>query len=165
MPLINPGIGLVFWMTLALLIVLYVLRKFAWKPIMNALKEREDSIEASLQAAQRAKEEMKDLKLDNEKLLREAKDERDAILREARKIKEKMIEDAKEKANAEAANVVESAKKRIENEKKAAVVEIKNLIASYSIAIAEKVLREELKDKKKQTAYIEDLLKETRLKN
>ncbi|MEJ2593923.1 MAG: F0F1 ATP synthase subunit B [bacterium] len=165
MPLINPGIGLVFWMTLALLIVLYVLRKFAWKPIMNALKEREDSIEESLQAAQRAKEEMKDLKLDNEKLLREAKDERDAILREARKIKEKIIEDAKEKANAEAANVVESAKKRIENEKKAAVVEIKNLIASYSIAIAEKVLREELKDKKKQRAYIEDLLKETRLKN
>ena len=165
MSLINPGLGLIFWMTLALLIVLFVLKKFAWKPIMSALKDREQSIEESLQAAERARDEMKELKLDNEKLLREAKDERDAILREARAIKEKIIDEAKDRANAEAANVVESAKKRIENEKKAAVVEIKNLIASYSIAIAEKLLREELKDKKKQTAYVEDLLKETRLNN
>ena len=165
MSLINPGLGLVFWMTLALLIVLFILKKFAWKPIMDALKERENSIEESLQAAEKARDEMKDLQLDNEKLLREAKDERDAILREARKIKEKMLDEAKEKANAEAANIVEAAKERIENEKKAAVVEIKNLIATYSIEIAEKVLREELKDKKKQTSYVESILKETRLKN
>jgi F-type H+-transporting ATPase subunit b len=165
MSLINPGFGLVFWMTIALLIVLFILKKYAWKPIMNALKERENSIEESLQAAERARDEMKDLQLDNEKLLREAKDERDAVLREARKIREKILEEAKEKANADAANIVESAKTRIENEKKAAMVEIKNLIATYSIEIAEKVLREELKDKKKQTAYVEGILKETRLKN
>ena len=163
MSLINPGFGLIIWMTLAFLVVLFVLKKYAWKPIMNALKEREDSIEESLRTADRVKEEMKELKLDNEKLLREAKDERDAILREARKIKEKIIEEAKEEAGKEAANIVENAKVRIENEKKAALVEIKNTIATYSIEIAEKILREELKDKKKQEDYIKNLLKETSL--
>jgi F-type H+-transporting ATPase subunit b len=163
MSLINPGFGLIIWMTLAFLVVLFVLKKYAWKPIMNALKEREDSIEESLRAADRAKEEMKELKLDNEKLLREAKDERDAILREARKIKEKIIEEAKGQAGEEAAHIVENAKERIENEKKAALVEIKNTIATYSIEIAEKILREELKDKKKQEDYIKNLLKETSL--
>jgi len=163
MSLINPGFGLIIWMTLALFVVLFILKKYAWKPIMNALKERENSIEESLRAADRAKEDMKELKLDNEKLLREAKDERDAILREARKIKDKLIEEAKEKAGIEAGNIVENAKVRIENEKKAALVEIKNTIATYSIEIAEKVLREELKDKKKQEEYIRTLLKETNL--
>lgn len=163
MSLINPGFGLIIWMTLAFLVVLFVLKKYAWKPIMNALKEREDSIEESLRAADRAKEEMKELKLDNEKLLREAKDERDAILREARKIKEKIIEEAKEQAGQEASNIVENAKERIENEKKAALIEIKNTIAVYSIEIAEKILKEELKDKKKQEDYIKKLLKETSL--
>lgn len=163
MSLINPGFGLIIWMTLALLVVLYVLSKYAWKPIMNALKEREESIEESLRAADKAREEMKDLKLDNEKLLREAKDERDAILSEARKIKEKILEEAKEKANVEAGNIVESAKKRIENEKQAAIIDIKNSIATISIEIAEKILREEFKDKKKQATYIDKMLKETRL--
>lgn len=161
MSLINPGFGLIIWMTIALLVVLFVLKKYAWKPIMNALKEREDSIEESLRAADRAKEEMKELKLDNEKLLRQAKDERDAILKEARKVKEVIIEEAKTKANIEAGNIVENAKVRIENEKKAALVEIKNTIATYSIEIAEKVLREELKDKKRQESYIRKLLEET----
>ena len=163
MSLINPGFGLVIWMTIALLIVLFILKKYAWKPIMNALKEREDSIEDSLRAADKAREAMKDLKLDNEKLLRDAKDERDALMREARVIKEKIIEEAKERAGMEANNIVESAKKRIENEKKAALIEIKNTIATTSIEIAEKILREEFKDKKKQAAYIEGMLKETRL--
>lgn len=163
MSLINPGFGLVIWMAIALLIVLFILKKYAWKPIMNALKEREESIEESLRAADKARDEMKDLKLDNEKLLREAKDERDAILREARKIKEKMLEEAKEKANIEAGNIVESAKERINNEKQAAIIDIKNSIATISIEIAEKVLKEEFKDKKKQAAYIDKMLKETRL--
>lgn len=108
MSLINPGFGLVIWMTIAMLVVLFVLKKFAWKPIMQALKEREDSIESSLRAAEKAHEEMKDLKLDNEALLKEAKNERDAILREARKIKETIIEEAKGKASEEANNIVES---------------------------------------------------------
>jgi len=163
MSLINPGFGLVIWMTIALIVVLYVLGKYAWKPIMNALKEREDSIEESLRAADKAREEMKDLQLDNEKLLREAKDDRDAILREARKIKEKILDEAKDKANIEAGIIVESAKERIENEKQAAIIEIKNTIATISIEIAEKILKEEFKDKKKQATYIDKMLKETRL--
>lgn len=163
MSLINPGFGLVIWMAIALLIVLFILKKYAWKPIMNALKEREDTIEDSLRAADKARDEMKDLKLDNEKLLRDAKDERDALLRDARVIKEKIIDEAKERAGVEANNIVESAKKRIENEKHAALVEIKNTIATTSIEIAEKILREEFKDKKKQEAYVESMLKETRL--
>lgn len=165
MSLINPGLGPIIWMTLALLIVLLILKKYAWKPIMNALKEREGSIEESLRAAEKARDDMKSLKLDNEQLLREAKDERDAILRDARKIREKILDEAKDKANDEASNIVESAKARIENEKKAAMVEIKNMIASTSIEIAEKILREEFKDKKKQATYIQDLLKDKRLKN
>jgi F-type H+-transporting ATPase subunit b len=163
MSLINPGFGLIIWMILAFGVTLFVLAKFAWKPIMASLKEREDSIEDSLQAAEKARKAMEDLKIDNEKLLRDAKDERDALLREARKIKEQIIDEAKEKANAEGVNIIEAAKERIEHEKNAAVVEIKNLIATYSIEIAEKILKEELKDKKKQEAYAEKLLKEISL--
>ena len=163
MSLINPGFGLVIWMLLAFGITLFVLAKFAWKPIMASLKEREDSIEESLQAAEKARDAMDDLKLDNEKLLRDAKDERDALLKDARKIKDQIIEEAKEKANAEGANIIEVAKEQIEHQKNAAVVEIKNTIASYSILIAEKILKEELKDKKKQADYAEKLLKEISL--
>ncbi len=163
MPLINPGLGVIFWMTLAFAVVLFVLGKYAWPAILNGLREREQSIQEALDAAKKAHEEMKLLKLDNEKLLKEAKEERSAILREARKIKDKIIEDAKEKANQEASKIVESAKERIENEKNAAMVEIKNSIAEFSIQIAEKILREELSDAKKQKDYINKLLKETNL--
>lgn len=162
MSLINPGFGLIIWMTLAFIIVLFVLGKYAWKPIMAALKEREESIESSLRAADRAKEEMKNMVIDNEKLLRDAKDERDAILREGRKVREKMIEEAKGRANNEANLIVENAKQRIEHEKKAALIEIKNTIATYSIEFAEKILREEMSDKKKQKEYIERLLKDVK---
>lgn len=163
MSLINPGFGLIIWMTLAFLIVLFILAKYAWKPIMNSLKEREDSIEDALRLADKTRREMEDLKLDNEKLLKEAKEERDALLREARKIKEGMIQEAKEKANIEAGRIVESAKERIDNEKRAAMADIKHTIANYSLEIAEKIMKEELKDKKKQSAYIQKLLDETSL--
>lgn len=163
MSLINPGFGLIIWMTLAFLIVLFVLAKYAWKPIMNSLKEREDSIEDALRVADETRKAMENMKLDNEKLLKEAKGERDAILREARKIKEGMIEEAKEKANVEAARIVESAKQRIETEKNRAMTDIKNMIAKYALEIAEKIMKEEFKDKKKQSSYIEKLLDETRL--
>ena len=163
MPLINPGIGIIFWMTLTFALLLLVLGKYAWPAILNGLREREHSIQEALDAAKKTHEEMKLLKLDNEKLLKEAKEERDVILREARKIKEKIVDDAKEKANNEASKIVESAKVRIENEKKAALVEIKNTIASYSIEIAEKILREELSDAKEQKVYVNKLLKETNL--
>ena len=163
MSLINPGFGLVIWMTLAFGILLWVLAKYAWPAIMDALSEREKSIEEALLSAEKARQAMEKLKLGNEELIREAKDERDNILKEARSLKEKMINDAKEKAQGTADSIVENARKSIESEKKAALVEIKNTIASFSIDIAEKILREELKDKKKQTAYVEKLLTETNL--
>jgi len=163
MQLINPGFGLIFWMTLAFLIVLFVLTKYAWKPILASLKEREDSIEDALQAAEEAKKEMAALKAKNEELLKQAREERDAMLADARKIKEQIIGEAREKANKEAGIIVENAREQINSEKQAALVELKNLIATYSIEIAEKVLKQELSDAKKQQAYVDKLLKETQL--
>ncbi len=163
MQLINPGIGLVFWMTVAFLIVLFILGKFAWPAILKGLKEREQSIQEALDAAKEAQEQMKRLKLDNDKMLKEAMEERDAILAEARKMKDKLINEAKDKASREASSIVESAKEKIQQEKVAALRDIKSTVAEYSIEIAEKILREELKDKAKQKKYIEKLLDETRL--
>ena len=163
MQLINPGFGLVFWMTLAFLLVLFILKKYAWKPIMESLKEREESIEDALRAAEEAKKEMAELQAKNEELLRQAREERDALLADARKMKEKIINEAREKANSEANVIIESAREQINAEKQAALVEIKNLIANYSIEIAEKILREELADKKKQQTYVDKLLKEIQL--
>jgi F-type H+-transporting ATPase subunit b len=163
MELVNPGIGLIFWMTLAFGTVFFVLSKFAWPSILRALKEREQHIEEALQAADITKEEMKKLKIDNEKLLKEAKDERDAILNDARKIRDKMIDEARNRANEEADRIVESARQRIENDKMAAMVEVKNQIAKVSIDIAEMILREKMKSDKVQTDFIEKLIDESRL--
>ncbi len=163
MQLINPGFGLVFWMTLIFLVVLFILKKYAWKPILASLKEREDSIENALKAAEEAKKEMAELKAKNEELLKKALEEKDALLAEARNIKDKIISEAREKANLEAKMIIENAREQIEMEKQATLGEIKNIIASYSIEIAEKVLREELSDKKKQKSYVEKLLKEIQL--
>lgn len=163
MQLINPGLGIIFWMTLIFGIVLFILGKYAWPSILKGLKEREQSIQESLDAAKSAQEQMKRLHSDNERLLMEAKEERNAILADARKIKNKMIEDARLKASQVADNIVEEAKGRINNEKMAALTEIKNTIAAYSIEIAEKILKEELKDKSKQKEYVARLLKETSL--
>ncbi len=158
MELIQPGLGLIIWMTLAFGILIWILGKFAWKPIMKALKERENSIDEALHAADRAREDMKKLKFDNEQLLAEAKEERDGILREARKIKEKILEEARQKANEEANRIVENAKDRIENEKMSAMTDLKNQIASLSIEIAEKILQQELSGDKQQEAYIQKLI-------
>ncbi len=163
MELVNPGIGLIFWMTLAFGIVLWVLAKFAWKPILKSLKEREDSIDNALHEADRARQEMKELKFSNEQLLADAKDERDDLLKQAREIKEKLIEDAKLKANEEANRVIESARETIENEKMAAMVDLKNQIARLSIEIAEKLLERELSEKKKQEDYVDHLISKANL--
>jgi len=163
MSLINPGFGLIIWMTLAFGILLFVLAKYAWKPIMAALKEREDSIENALLAAEKAQQAMEELKLGNEKLIQEAQIERDTILKEARKLKDVILNEAREKSIMETKNMIQSAREQITTDKNAALAEIKNTIASYSISIAEKILREELKDKSRQMAYAEKLLKETSL--
>ena len=160
MELVQPGLGLIFWMTLSFSILLWILAKFAWKPIMKGLKERENTIDEALNAANKAKEEMKELKFSNEQLLKEAKEERDNILRDARHVKENIIKEAKEKANDEANRIVENAKDAIQNEKMAAIHEMKNELASLSIEIAEKILREELTDKNKQKTMIDKLIKD-----
>ena len=160
MELVQPGIGLIIWMTVAFSILLWILAKFAWKPIMKGLKEREDSIDEALNAANTAREEMKELKFSNEQLLKEAKEQRDIILREARQVKESIIEEAKEKAGAEANRIVEGAKESIQNEKMAALTEMKNELATLSIDIAEKILKEELESKDKHKALIDRLVKE-----
>jgi len=163
MELVSPGIGLIFWMTLAFGIVIWLLGKYAWKPIMKSLHDREESIDKALHQADQARKEMEDLKISNEELLKQAKEERDDILRQAREIKEKLIEDARLKANLEAGRIVESAKESIENEKMAAMVDLKNQIADLSIDIAEKLLQHELSEKKRQKTYVEQLVKEAKL--
>ncbi len=162
MELITPGLGLIFWMTLAFLLLVYILGKFAWKPILQMLKERETSIHEALNSANKAREEMKQLQFNNEQLLQEAKNERDALLNEARKIKEKLIEDARVKANEEALRIVEGAKESINNEKMAAMTELKNQIAENSLTLARFILKRELSDPKMQEEYIQELLKEVK---
>ena len=162
MELITPGLGLIFWMTLAFLFLVFILGKFAWKPILQMLKERETSIHEALNEANKAREEMKTLKFTNEQLLQEAKNERDALLNEARKIKEKLIEDARIKANEEALRIVEGAKESINNEKMAAMMELKNQIAENSLTLAKFILKRELSDPKRQEEYVQELLKEVK---
>ncbi|MEI6436087.1 MAG: F0F1 ATP synthase subunit B [Bacteroidota bacterium] len=160
MELITPGLGLIFWMTLAFLLLVYILGKFAWKPILQMLKERETSIHEALNAANQARDEMKLLQFSNEKLLQDAKNERDALLNEARKIREKMIEDARIKASEEAARIVEAARASIQNEKMAAMTELKNQIAESSLTLAKFILKRELADPKRQEEYVQELIKE-----
>ncbi len=163
MELVSPGIGLIFWMTLSFGIVLFILKKFAWKPIMQSLKDREATIDDALNQANKAREEMKQLHFDNEKLLKEAKEERNAILKDARKVRDSVIEESKLKANEEANRIVESAKESIQNEKMAAITDLKNQIASLSIDIAEKILKQELSEDKKQEDYIKKLMDEVNI--
>lgn len=163
MELVSPGIGLIFWMTLSFGIVLFILGKFAWKPILKSLHEREDSIDEALNTANKAREDMKQLKFDNEALLKEAKGERDAILHDAREIKDTIIEESKIKANEEANRIIESAKEAIQHEKLAAITDLKNQVATLSIEIAEKILKEELSEDKKQEEYVQKLIDEVEI--
>lgn len=160
MELVQPGIGLIFWMTIAFSLLLWILAKFAWKPIMKGLKEREETIDEALNLANKAREEMKELKFSNEQLLKEAKGERDEILRDARNVKESIIEEAREKANDEANRIIENAKESIQYEKMAAITEMKNELAALSIEIAEKIVREELSEKGKHKQLIDKLINE-----
>ena len=163
MQLVTPGIGLIFWMLISFSLVLFVLGKYAWGPIMKGIHQREDSIEKALEAANEAKKEMLQLKAGNEQLLRDAKDERDALMRDARKVKEAILEEARVKANEEAGRIMENARENIQFEKMAAINELKNQIATISIEIAEKVIGKELENKKAQQELTEKLLKEVKI--
>jgi len=147
-------------MTLSFGIVIWILGKFAWKPIMKALKEREESIDNALRAAEKAKEEMSQLVFSNEQLMKEAKEERDGMLRDARKIRDQVIGEAKVKADEEANRIIETAKENIHFEKMSALTELKNQIAVLSIEIAEKIMKEDLSTNEKQKALVIKLLDE-----
>lgn len=163
MELVTPGIGLVFWTVLIFLLLLFLLRKFAWKPINNAVKNREESIRSALEAADVAKEEMKQLQADNEKIIKEARAERDQMMKEAKQVKETIISEAREKADIEARKMIEIARMNIQNEKASAISEIKKQVAKLSVDIAESILREELKDDKKRKELVDKLLEDIKL--
>ena len=157
------SIGLFVWQTVLFLALLFLLRKYAWKPILGAVEEREEGIKNALEAADKAKKDMEALNADNERILREAKAERDSILKEAREIKETIITEAKTQASEEADKVLASAREQINNEKLAAITELKNQVADLSIDIAEKVLKSELKDADKQKELVNNALKQAAL--
>ncbi|NRA93822.1 MAG: F0F1 ATP synthase subunit B [Psychroserpens sp.] len=159
----NFSLDLFVKQTVLFLILIFVMVKFAWKPILNALNDREEGIKDALDSAEKAKREMENLQADNQKLLKEARAERETLLKEARDIKNKMIEDAKEEAKAEAGKLIAQAQASIETEKKAAIAELKSQVANLSIDIAEKVVREELSNKDKQIKLVESMLGEATL--
>ena len=155
--------GLFFWQILIFVGLIYLLRKFAWKPILDAVNEREDGIKSALLSAENARKEMANLQADNQRILQEARLERDAMLKDAREIKEKMIADAKSEAQIQGAKMIEQAKAAIEAEKNAAIADLKSHVANLSIAIAEKLLKEELSNKDAQTKLVVQLLDDVKL--
>ncbi|MGI4749593.1 MAG: F0F1 ATP synthase subunit B [Janthinobacterium lividum] len=163
MELVTPEIGLVFWTTLSFLILFLVLAKFAWKPIMSAIDERERSIEDALFKAEAAKEEMVRLTNENEQLLKQTRAERDLILKEAKQVKDQIITEAKNNAIVEGNKLIEKAKIEINSQKELAMADVKNQIATLSVDIAEKILRKQFDDKQKQNELVTDLLKEVKL--
>ncbi len=163
MELVSPDLGTIFWMLLMFIIVLAILKKFAWKPILNALQKRERSIEDALRSAERARAEMEKLKADNELIMDEARKEREELLKETRQTGEKLLDEAKNKAGSEAHRILKAAREQIEHEKSAAVSEIRDQMAELSVHIAEKILREKLKGDREQQKLIEKLLNETKL--
>jgi F-type H+-transporting ATPase subunit b len=158
------SVGLFFWQTVLFLALLFLLRKYAWKPILNAVNDREEGIKKALDSAENAKREMENLQADNQKLLNEARAEREAMLKEARDIKNKMIEEAKDQAKVEANKMIAQAQASIKTEKKAAIADLKSQVANLSIEIAEKVVRAELSNKDKQEKLVESMLGDAKLK-
>ena len=158
------SIGLFFWQTVIFIFLILLLKKFAWKPILDAVNEREEGIKNALLSAEKAKEEMASLQSDNEQTLKKARSERDLLLKEAREIKQQIIDEAKNEAKSEAKKIISQAQETIQNEKNAAIVDLKNQVAGLSIDIAEKVLKEKLSDDKTQMKLVKDLVKEVTLK-
>ena len=162
--LINDfSFGLFFWQLIILIVLILLMVKFAWKPIMEAINSREEGISNALLAAENAKKDMQNLKADNEKLLAEARAERDIMIKEAREIKEKMISDAKSEAQVQGEKMIEQAKATIASEKNAAIADLKNQVGALSLEIAEKVLKGELANKEAQTSLVEKMLGDAKL--
>lgn len=157
----SPGLFII--QTVLMLVVIFLMIKFAWKPILSALEERESGIQDALNAAQKAKEQVEAMNSDNDRLLKEARAEREEMLKEARAIKDKIIADAEEMAQAESQKNIDKAKSTIESEKKAALEDIKTEVAKLSISVAEKLLQDELAKDQKQTAHIDAIIDEVKL--
>lgn len=163
MELLTPGSGLIIWQAIIFLALILLLKKFAWGPIISSLKEREVGIEESLAAAERAKEEMAALQSDNEKLLKEARIERDVMLKDALTTASKIKEEAREETSKITSKMIEDAKATIENEKKAALADIKTQVSLLSLDIAEKLLRKQLGSEKEQKALVDEFVKDLNL--
>ena len=158
MDLVTPEFGLIFWTSITFLVLLFILKKFAWKPILGAVSEREKGIKDALASAVEARKEMENLQADNERILKEARAERETMLKDARELKNKMIDDAKQDAKIEANKLITQAQAAIEAEKKSAIADLKSQVAQISISIAEKVVREELSNTEKQEKLVESML-------
>jgi F-type H+-transporting ATPase subunit b len=163
MGIVTPGFGLIFWTTLTFFLLLFLLAKFAWKPILKAVQDREGAIDLALKAAEAAKAEMASLQSNNEQLLKQTREEREQILKEARVLRDKTIADAKTAASEEAAKVLESARSQINNEKMAAMTEVKNQVAQLAIDMSERILRAELKDAAAQKAMVDRAMQDVKL--
>ena len=163
MELVTPSIGLIFWQSLLFLLTLFVLGRFAWKPIMASLREREETIETALREADRARLEMQALQSQNQNLLQEARIERDRMLRDAQVAGNQLIETAKQRATEEGARQLATARQEIETQRSAAIADIKNTAAALSIEIAEKLLRRELQSDEAQQKLVSDYLKDVKL--
>lgn len=161
--LITPGVGLIFWTTIVFLMLFFILGKYAWKPILNAIKTREQNITESLAKAESALNDMRELKSNNERIMKQAQDEREQLLKEARETKDAIIAEAKTKATKESERIIASAREQIINEKNAAITELKNQVATLSIDIAEKILKSELSSDEKQKALVSNLMKDVNL--
>jgi F-type H+-transporting ATPase subunit b len=158
------SIGLFFWQTVIFVCLIFLLKKYAWKPILDSVNEREEGIKNALLSAEKAKEEMASLQSDNEQTLKKARLERDGLLKEAREIKQKLIDDAKNEASVEAKKILIQAQETIKSEKNAAIVDLKNQVANLSVEIAEKVLKEKLSNDKSQMELVKELVKDVSLK-
>ena len=161
--LVTPGIGLIFWTSVVFLLLVFILKKFAWKPILDAVEKRSDSIEKAINAADEAKASLEQLNIERDKIKKESLAERDALLKEARDTKNKIISDAKAKAKQETDKILSDAREVIKNEKMAAITELKNQVAILSLEIAEKIVKDQLSSNDKQKALVDALVKDVNL--
>lgn len=163
MNLITPDFGLLFWQTITFLVLLLLLSRFAWKPIMSSLREREETIEGALRSAELARVEMTKLRADNERLLDEARAERDAMMRKAQQTADAIVEEAKNKAATESNRIVESARAAIQSERQAAIDDIRRQVATLSVDIAEKIIRRQINGDTQQRQLVDQFVKDIHL--
>lgn len=164
MGFVTPDIGTIFWMVIIFLITLFILKKFAWKPILTVLKDRENTIAEALSSADRARKEVEGMKADQDQIIAEARKEKDVILKEARDIKDKLLAEAKSQAHVEGQKIIESARTQIEAEKTAAINEMKKQVVELSVLVAEKIIHKEIKAQKDQEELVNSLLKDLKMK-